>query len=115
MADSAKIDQIVRAINKQSRQIQKLRDEINALSERVASIEVQNRHSVGASVRRESHSVQTTESTGKAWKLTIAFGVCAILAGFGLLVSATGYGEAVLVLGVATVIAGKVGAWWYHG
>ncbi len=66
---------------------------------------------------------QVTEQTAKRWKLAQLVGVLLIVAGSvaGMIAaqseSATGSGFAVLafLFGLPTWIAGRFGAWWYHG
>lgn len=72
---------------------------------------------------------QTTQATGKAWKLLKVVGVFAILFGIAFLILAVGMAEpgrrspasqsaipyVLIVLGLPAYCFGRVGAWWFHG
>ncbi len=59
--------------------------------------------------------VQTTQSTGKTWKLIQAVGVIGMAGGLAALWQ-TGRPECGIVLAVAvpTWMLGRAGAWWFH-
>ena len=66
---------------------------------------------------------QTTESTGKLWKLIQMVGVVGILAGATWFMvgyagddgNASAGGMVLGVLAAPVWVFGRVGAWWFHG
>lgn len=65
------------------------------------------------------------EQTGKGWKALQLFGALAVVAAVPACVACTetggtetvglGVGTALFVVGFGCFVAGRIGAWWYHG
>jgi hypothetical protein len=60
--------------------------------------------------------VQTVQQTGKLWKVLSLFGFLAMAGGLAYcFVTQSPAGGVVAGVGVPVWLAGKAGAWWFHG
>lgn len=64
--------------------------------------------------------IQTTQQTGKFWKLQIMLGALTAIVG-GVLMAASGggslfgFGLLALIVGIAWFLIARLLAWWFHG
>lgn len=78
--------------------------------------------------KRKQNATQTTEATGKVWKLSILSGGLTFFASMGLMSITMGgieWSDGIplsfilcaigIVAGIGLYVGGKLGAWWYHG
>ena len=67
---------------------------------------------------------QTIEQTGKRWKavqlvgglvMVLGVGMCSLMPRGGDYEAQMTAGVGLLAIGLVVLIAGRLGAWWYHG
>lgn len=60
-------------------------------------------------------STVTTQATGKSWKAIQLVGGLGLVIGIPLVFVMMPVGVGLCIVGLCVYIAGRVGAWWYHG